>query len=116
MIKIGEIPLFITYIETKFNSKNISVSDLNSLLNNYANLDYMVSREDKIKKETIDIVFQTLYGMSLETMIETFNVDKTLIKIESEESKLRKRVADLEETIGELREAYWVVKHRNMKE
>ena len=54
--------------------------------------------------------------MSLETMIETFNVDKTLIKIESEESKLRKRVADLEETIGELREAYWVVKHRNMKE
>lgn len=112
MIK-DEVPLFLTYIETIFKSKNVDVSNMLSLVTDYLNLNCALLTEDKTKKDTIDMVFKTLYNTTLDEIIKSFNIDKNLIKIETEESRLRKRVGELEETIGELRDAYWNLKHRN---
>ena len=113
LITQGDIPSFINYIESVYNSKHIDFDTLCSLLQEYIKLDYHNSREDLLKKETIDTVFQTLYGITLEKLIDNFKRKGEITKIESIESKLRQRVADLEETAAELREAYWNIKHPN---
>jgi len=113
LITQGDIPSFISYIESVYTSKHIDFDNLYSLIQEYIKFDYHNSREDLLKKETIDTVFQTLYGITLEKLTDNFKQKGELMEIESEESKLRQRVADLEETVAELRESYWNIKHPN---
>ena len=113
-IEKGQIETFAVYLESVYRLHAIKNEKLKNLLDEYSDLDFHNSKEDLNKKQIIDNVFETLYGGTLEKLIKDFKSEFKLRKIESEESRLRKRVADLEETIGELRDAYWVVKHGNM--
>jgi hypothetical protein len=114
MIEPKDIEIFIAYLESCYRFHSIQKDKLNIFIQEYSNLKYHNSLEDLNKKEIIDNVFETLYGSSLEKLINDFISESKIRKIESEESRLRKRVADLEETIGELRDAYWKVKHGNI--
>ena len=110
MISTSEIPKFIIYLQNHY--KYVEEEKLNTFVINYLGLNHHTSNEDCIKKETIDNVFQTLYGISLQNLIDKFSKDKELIIIESEETKLRRRVGELEEVVAELRDSYWNVKQQ----
>ena len=114
LIETKHIETFITYLESVYRFHTIQKDKLNSFLDEYSKLDFHNSITDLNKKQIIDNVFETLYGSTLEKLISDFTSESKVRKIESEESRLRKRVADLEETVGELRDAYWNVKHPNL--
>jgi hypothetical protein len=109
-----QIEIFIAYLESVYRFHTIQKDKLNSLIDGYSKLDFHNSSDDLNKKIIIDNVFETLYGSTLEKLITDFTSESKLRKIESEESRLRKRVADLEETVGELRDSYWNVKQANI--
>ena len=109
-IEKGQIDTFIVYLEVFYNFHPKEKYKLNTFLDEYSKLNFHNSKEDLNKKQVIDNVFETLYGNTLEKLIKDFKRGSKFHKIESEESRLRKRVVELEETLEELREAYWTIK------
>lgn len=109
------IDKFIAFIENTYRFSIKNKDKLGSLIDEYSNLNFHNNIDDLRKKQTIDNVFVTLYDVTLEKLVEDFKSESKIRKIESEESRLRKRIGELEETVGELRDAYWRVKHPNMR-
>ena len=113
MLQKQDIPKFIEYMQNHY--QYAEDDRLNIFICDYIKLDYHVSKQDLFKKEIIDNVFTTLFSITLEDLIKKFKMEKSQTLIESNESKLRKRIADLEQTCGELRDSYWNVKQQLIK-
>lgn len=105
-----EVETFIAFLEQSYRFKITNKEKLVNLVDEYSN-----NLEDLNKKQIIDSVFDAMFNVTLEKLIENFKNEAKIRKIETEESRLRKRVGELEETIGELRDAYWRVKQANLK-
>ena len=105
-----EVETFIAYLEQSYRFTITNKEKLVNLVHEYSN-----NLEDLNKKQIIDSVFDAMFNVTLEKLIENFKNEAKIRKIETEESRLRKRVGELEETIGELRDAYWRVKQANLK-
>jgi len=100
---------FIAFLEN--NGTSMNHTKMIDLIYQYSKLDFNVSCESFTTKQTIDSVFECFYGQPLSELIDVFNKQEKQTKHTSNMLALQQEILELKETIEELRQSYWLLKH-----
>ena len=101
---------FLAFLENHFGS--INHIKMTTLIHQYSKLDFKVSSDALTIKQTIDSVFECFYGHSLSELIDIFNKEEKQTQVISKTLALEQEIVELKDTIEELRQSYWNLKHK----